>query len=39
MVVNISGRGDKDIFITAKYLDETRWVEFLKSEVRDIEDN
>jgi tryptophan synthase beta chain len=39
MVVNISGRGDKDIFITAKYLDETRWVEFLKSEVRDIENN
>jgi tryptophan synthase beta chain len=39
MVVNISGRGDKDIFITAKHLDETRWVEFLKSEVQDIENH
>jgi len=39
MVVNISGRGDKDIFITAKHLDTNRWVDFLKSEVEEIENN
>ena len=39
MVVNISGRGDKDIFITAKHLDKNRWVDFLKAEVEDIENN
>jgi tryptophan synthase beta chain len=33
MVINVSGRGDKDLFITARELDETRWLEFLKSEV------
>jgi len=34
MVVNISGRGDKDIFITAMELDRENWVSFLESEVR-----
>ncbi len=33
IVVNMSGRGDKDLFITAKALDRERWIEFLKSEV------
>ncbi len=33
MVVNISGRGDKDLFITARALDEARWRAFLHSEV------
>ncbi|NLY40440.1 MAG: tryptophan synthase subunit beta [Desulfovibrionales bacterium] len=33
MVVNISGRGDKDIFITARELDRENWIAFLKSEV------
>ena len=33
IVINMSGRGDKDLFITAKALDRERWVEFLKSEV------
>ncbi len=33
IVVNMSGRGDKDLFITAKALDRARWIEFLKSEV------
>lgn len=34
MVVNISGRGDKDIFITAMELDRENWISFLESEVR-----
>ena len=33
-VVNISGRGDKDIFITAMELDRENWISFLESEVR-----
>ncbi len=32
MVVNISGRGDKDLFITARKLDLKNWINFLKSE-------
>ena len=35
MVINISGRGDKDIFITAKELDRTNWLKFLKNEAGD----
>ncbi|MDD5440652.1 MAG: tryptophan synthase subunit beta, partial [Candidatus Omnitrophica bacterium] len=31
-VVTMSGRGDKDIFITAKSLDAENWIKFLKSE-------
>ncbi len=34
--VNISGRGDKDIFITAKHLDKDAWREFLKRELRSL---
>jgi tryptophan synthase beta chain len=33
MVVNISGRGEKDLFITAKQLDREKWLTFLSSEV------
>lgn len=33
MVVNLSGRGDKDIFITAKALDKENWIRFLRNEV------
>jgi tryptophan synthase beta chain len=33
MVVNLSGRGDKDIFITAKALDKENWFQFLNDEV------
>lgn len=32
MVVNISGRGDKDLFITAPQFDREDWINFLKSE-------
>lgn len=34
MVVNISGRGDKDLFITARAIDSDRWLEFLGREVQ-----
>lgn len=33
MVVNISGRGDKDIFIVAEALGDKKWKEYLKSKV------
>jgi tryptophan synthase beta chain len=37
VVVNISGRGDKDIFITAKALGDKNWINFLKEEVKQYE--
>lgn len=38
IVVNVSGRGDKDIFITAAALDsQKKWVGFLKEEVARLE--
>jgi tryptophan synthase beta chain len=37
LVVNMSGRGDKDLFITAKALDPEAWREFLLSESALIE--
>ncbi len=33
VVVNMSGRGDKDLFITAKALDRDRWMDYLRSEL------
>ncbi|MFW5801558.1 MAG: tryptophan synthase subunit beta [Spirochaeta sp.] len=36
MVINMSGRGDKDLFITAKELDPVRWRKFLLSEAGQI---
>ncbi len=33
VVVNISGRGDKDLFITAKELDNDNWQKFLRGEL------
>ncbi len=33
MVVNMSGRGDKDIFILARALDDTHWRSFLEEEI------
>ena len=32
VIINMSGRGDKDLFITAKALDETNWKSFLATE-------
>jgi tryptophan synthase beta chain len=32
LIINMSGRGDKDIFITAKALQKEKWFEFLKEE-------
>jgi tryptophan synthase beta chain len=34
IVVNLSGRGDKDIFIVAEALGDKKWQEFLKSKVK-----
>ncbi len=35
IVVNISGRGDKDLFITARELDRANWITFLREEAAD----
>ena len=32
IVVNISGRGDKDLFITAPFFDKQDWLDFLNNE-------
>lgn len=37
IIVNISGRGDKDIFITAKALTPKAWSVFLQEEIKRIE--
>lgn len=37
VVVNISGRGDKDLFITAPHFDGNDWLNFLKSEQQRLE--
>ncbi|MCF7916019.1 MAG: tryptophan synthase subunit beta [Spirochaetaceae bacterium] len=37
VVVNMSGRGDKDIFISAKALQPEAWLDFLKHEVTESE--
>ena len=34
IIVNVSGRGDKDIFITARAIDESKWFNFLEEEVK-----
>lgn len=34
LVANVSGRGDKDIFITAREIDKKGWREFLKEELK-----
>lgn len=36
VIVNMSGRGDKDLFITARELDGPRWKEFLQQESEKI---
>ncbi len=33
VVVNVSGRGDKDLFITAPIFDRADWISFLESEI------
>ena len=37
IVVNVSGRGDKDIFIIANAMREKKWLDFLKDEVKRYE--
>lgn len=34
VIVNMSGRGDKDIFITAPIFNKQEWVEFLSNEIK-----
>ena len=34
VIVNMSGRGDKDIFITAPVFNKNEWVEFLSNEIK-----
>lgn len=38
IIVNISGRGDKDIFITAKALQPQKWIDFLEEEIHRIKE-
>ncbi len=37
VIINMSGRGDKDIFITAKLLTPGKWMDFLRNEVIEYE--
>ncbi|MCQ2610589.1 MAG: tryptophan synthase subunit beta [Treponema sp.] len=39
VIINMSGRGDKDLFITSPEFRKTQWIEFLKAEVERLEDN
>lgn len=39
IIVNMSGRGDKDIFITSPIFRADKWKEFLKSELERLEKN
>ncbi|MEI0527936.1 tryptophan synthase subunit beta [Brachyspira intermedia] len=39
IIVNMSGRGDKDIFITSPIFRPDKWKEFLKSELERLEKN
>ena len=37
VIINMSGRGDKDIFITAKLLTPDKWIDFMRNEVSEYE--
>ena len=37
LIINISGRGDKDLFISARALDRRNWLDFLAAEVNRAE--
>ena len=38
IIINMSGRGDKDLFILARELDRENWIPFLKEEIAQYED-
>jgi tryptophan synthase beta chain len=38
VIINMSGRGDKDIFITAKLLSPDTWMDFMRNEVSEYEE-
>lgn len=37
IIINISGRGDKDIFLIAEALKDDKWISFLKSRIEEAE--
>ncbi len=37
IIVNLSGRGDKDIFLIAEALDDKEWVSFLRSKIQEAD--
>lgn len=39
IIVNVSGRGDKDIFITAKAINKGKWFDFLEDELKRYRNN
>ena len=39
VIVNMSGRGDKDVFITSPVFRPNEWIQFLKSEIERLEAN
>lgn len=39
VIINMSGRGDKDLFITSPEFRKNEWIEFLKAEVERLEDS
>ena len=39
IIINMSGRGDKDVFITSPVFRPEEWKEFLKSELKRLEEN
>ena len=38
IIINMSGRGDKDLFILARELDRDNWIPFLREEIAQYED-
>ena len=39
IIVNMSGRGDKDVFITSPVFRRKEWLDFLHAEIERLEDN
>ena len=39
IIINMSGRGDKDVFITSPVFRKEKWLAFLKSEIERLEDS
>ena len=39
IIINMSGRGDKDVFITSPVFRHDKWLDFLHSEIERLEEN